>query len=67
MAVNKWIASAVQQPGYLRKRAARMGLLKKDETLTANDLSTMEAHARKTGDTHMLRAVLLARRLKSMH
>ena len=67
MAVNKWIAGAIEHPGFLRAAAKRRGLLKGDETLTASDLATLEADARKTGNTHLLRAVILARRMKAMH
>ena len=67
MAVTKFIAHAIEHPGFLRAAAKRRGLIKGDETLTASDLATLEADARKTGNTHLLRAVLLGRRLKAMH
>lgn len=63
---SRWIQSAIQKPGALRRTAKRMGLIKGNEKLSASDLDTMEAKARKTGNTKLLRRVNLARTLKKL-
>lgn len=51
--------------GALRRTARQMGLLRgKEDTLTLSDLNRMEAHARKTGNTRLLRRVLFAKNVR---
>lgn len=63
---KKWIQKAVKNPGALRRTAKRLGLIEGDEPLTASDLAKLEAHAKKTGNTTLLRRVNLAKTLKRM-
>lgn len=61
---KRWIQTAIEKPGALRRTAKRMGLVKGNERLSASDLNALATHARKTGDTTLLRRVNLARTLK---
>lgn len=63
---KRWIQSAIEQPGALRRTAKRMGLIKGNEPLSQSDLDTMASKARKTGNTKLLRRVNLARTLKRL-
>lgn len=63
---GKWIQKAIKNPGALRATAKRMGLIKGDEKLSASDLAKLRAHAKKTGNTTLLRRVNLARTLKKL-
>lgn len=63
---KKWIQKTIKNPGALRRTAKRLGLIEDDEPLTASDLAKLEAHAKKTGDTTLLRRVNLAKTLKRM-
>lgn len=64
---GEWVQRAVKNPGALRRTAARMGLLRgKDDKLSKTDLRKLEAYARRTGNTKLLRRVLLARTLRRM-
>lgn len=63
---SRWIQSAIEKPGALRRTAKRMGLIRGNETLSASDLNALEAKAKKTGNTKLLRRVNLARTLKRL-
>lgn len=65
--MKKWIQKAIKNPGALRRTARRLGLLKgKNDKLTQEDLRKLEAHAKRTGNTTLLRRVRLARTLKKL-
>jgi hypothetical protein len=67
---EKWMQRVREQmerkgtTGALRRTAKRMGLIKGDEPLSESDLDKLEAKARKTGNTTLLRRVNLARVFK---
>lgn len=62
-----FIKKSITHPGSLRAEAARMKLIKGDETLSQSDLDVLEAHAKAHGDEHLMRQVELARTLMKMH
>ena len=63
---EKWIQKAIKKPGALRASAKRMGLLKKDEKLSATDLAKMKKKAKKSGSTKLLKRIALAKTLQKM-
>ena len=63
---EKWIQKAIKKPGALRASAKRMGLLKKDEKLSATDLTKMKKKAKKSGSTKQLKRIALAKTLQKM-
>ena len=64
---GEWIQRAVKSPGALRRTAARLGLLRgENDKLSKTDLRKLEARARRTGNTKLLRRVLLARTLRRL-
>lgn len=64
MAKRKWIQKAIKHPGALRATAKRAGLIEGDEKLSLSDLAKLEARAKATGNTKLLRRVNLARTLR---
>ena len=58
---KKWIKGAIKKPGALR-RSAKKGEITKSGKL---NLSKMEARAKRTGNTTLLRRVNLAKTLRS--
>lgn len=65
--MKRWIQKAIKRPGALRRTARRLGLLRgKNDKLSKSDLDKLESHARKTGNTRLLRQVNLARTLRKL-
>lgn len=60
---KKFIQSAIEHPGSLRRWARTLGLLRGHDTLTTHDLDAMAAIARREGLGHRLRQVQFARTL----
>ena len=66
MARKKWIQKAIKKKGALRSTAKKAGLIEGDEKLSQADLDRLEAKAKRTGNTKLLRRVNLARTLMKM-
>jgi len=64
--MKKWIQKAIKRPGALRRVARRLGLIKGDEKLSNEDLQKLKEHAKRTGNTRLLRQVNLAKTLKKL-
>lgn len=62
----KFIQRAIRHPGALRATARRAGLIKGDQKLSASDVATLQARARRTGNTTLLRRANLAKTLSKL-
>lgn len=61
---RKFIQTAIRRPGALRAAARRRGLLKgSDDTLSLSDTAKLQAAARRSGNTRLLRQANLAETL----
>lgn len=63
---QKFIQSAIKRKGALRAKAKRAGLIKGDEKLSASDIATLKARAKRRGDTRTVRQANLATTLKKL-
>jgi hypothetical protein len=61
-----WMQSAVKKPGALRAIAKKNKLIKGDEKLSASDLKTLGAKAKKSGNSLLAKRVSLAKTFAKM-
>lgn len=61
-----WMQSAVKKPGALRAVAKKNKLIKGDEKLSASDLKTLGAKAKKSGNSLLAKRVSLAKTFAKM-